>query len=197
MTQKDLDNYYAELKKYLASGKVHSIPNSDRAHNATILRLMLDESDTVNMFCGKMSVLRDSFYNQISKDNDEKLGSSQKDLMIQTLGKFLSRPNTRLNIIIEKLSSQNFSDLISSSIFKMGLRSGKISLRKTDNRLIVTEGVSHFTYTKRGIVRIEIEQEPHTGICTVNAPEDMLNILEYNYGVLERTSNPINTVAFL
>ncbi|MBD5215482.1 MAG: hypothetical protein HDS78_03035 [Bacteroidales bacterium] len=197
MKQRDLDNYYKNLENYLDSGRVHSIPNSDRAHNATIIRFMLDKSDTVNMFCGQMSIFRNKFYDRINEDNDGVLGTYLKNEMVKALTGFINKANSKLNIILERFNIMYFSDLISSSIFKAGVRSGKISLRKSDPRLFVSEGVSHFTYTSSDIARMEIEQEPHSGICTVNLTNDMKDIIGYNYSVLERTSSPLDTNVLL
>ncbi len=197
MKQKDLEIYYKQLEDLIASGRVHSITNRDRAHNSTILRFMLNESDTVNMFCGQMSIFRDKFYDRINEDNDDSLGTYLKNEMVKSLTNFINKANSKLNIILEEFNTIYLSDLISSSVFKAGIRTGKISLRKSDPRLFISQSVPHFTFTSRDIARMEIEQEPHSGICTVNLTNDMKNIISYNYSVLERTSVPLNTRVLL
>ena len=191
MKKKDLDDYYRDLNSYFLSNGEHCLPNSNRAHNATILRFMLDNANSINMYCGEMSIFRESFYNHINNSSQENVGTVLKSEIIDAITRFISKSEACLNVIIENFKTSYFGDLISSKVFKDGIKAGKIKLRQLDKTLVLTNGLSHCTFTDNGIVRIEMEQEPHSGLCTVNLSEDLSKILHANYGILEKSSTPI------
>ena len=85
-----------------------------------------------------------------------------------------------------------FRDLISQSVFRTGIRSGVMSFRVLNRRAILTEGLSHCTFTDNGVVRMEIDQESHSAICAVNVSQSIRNTLESNFRTIQRASTPIN-----
>jgi hypothetical protein len=108
--------------------------NSDRAHNATIERFMLDNSNLINMYCGQMSVFREGFYEYINRDNPA-LGERIKEQVKKSLQDFINKPEAVLNIYFEKFDNTYLEDLIDEDLFKKGMKQKKIRLFKLDDRL--------------------------------------------------------------
>lgn len=196
MTPIELQRYYTTLVRNYNSRVCLSVANSDRAHNATIIRFMLDTSQNINMFCGEMSVFRKNFYTHIGR-NHIGLGQKVKDDLVKSLQSFVERGTGKLNIVLEKFSYSMFKDLISQNVFRTGVQSGVISFRVLNRRAILAAGLSHCTFTDKGIVRMEVDQDSHSAICSVNINRPTLDVLMSNFNIIQRASTPINASAYL
>ena len=103
-TMQDMESYYQQLMSYFQREEYKTTSNKDRAHNTTMLRFMLDNSNTVKMFCGEMSVFRNKFYDTIDRDNkacadddSEGLGQTLKKKLITSLEKFIDDSNSSIS----------------------------------------------------------------------------------------------------
>ena len=181
MTRKEANDYYAALCAKLASKEFEVVSNNDRVHNAVIERLILENSQLVNMYCGEMSVFREGFYFHINQNNqieheDQPLGDILKMDVIQALQDFIDRPNTKLNIYFEKYDGSYLRDLITTKVFRNGVQLGKINLFKLNDALFLKTGIGHTTCTDSGIMRIERDPQTHEAVCGLNIPNDILEL---------------------
>lgn len=158
--------------------------NSDRAHNATIERFMLDNSNLINMYCGQMSVFREGFYEYINRDNPA-LGERIKEQVKKSLQDFINKPEAVLNIYFEKFDNTYLEDLIDEDLFKKGMKQKKIRLFKLDDRLFLKSGIAHTSITDSNIIRVERNPEMHEAICAINASKDLISPVKETFAIME------------
>lgn len=180
MSIKIFDEYYNTLQTKLDSKKVDFELNENRAHNTTIVRFMLDNSNYINMYCGEMSVFRNNFYKYINENanDDEALGDYLRKKLIESLFSFINRENSKLNIYLEKYSNDYFDDLIDLRIFSEGIATGKINIYKLNDKLLLKSGLSHISYTDTNIVRMERDKYTHEAICAINVSREIMKTWE-------------------
>ena len=186
MAQDFFTIYYQELKEAFESGSPSVRYNSDRAHNAVIMCFMFDHSNVVNMYCGQMSVLRKGFFGKINDQNelnDPQLGDELKDHLKNSLDKFLSRENVRLNILFESYSSEYKDDLVSYEMMKNANAAKKLSMRVLPEDLKIRKSLDHFTVSDTGIYRFEDDKEQHSALCSFNDLESSSK-LKNNFQIL-------------
>lgn len=189
MKIENLYSYYENLCKSLESKEEDFVMNHDRAHNAIIESFMLDKSSVINMYCGEMSVFREGFYNHINQDNHTDsaseesllLGDVIKKKVVEALRAFINRPNTSLNIYIEKFDRKYLRDLIDYRVFSDGINSEKIHLFKLDDNLFYKSGVSHVSYTDTNIVRMERNMDTHEATCAINPNPEILDKIKSTF----------------
>ncbi len=176
MSIKIFDEYYNTLQTKLDSKKTDFELNENRAHNTTIVRFMLDNSNNINMYCGEMSVFRNNFYKYINENanDDEALGDYLRKKLIESLFSFINRENSKLNIYLEKYSNDYFDDLIDLRIFSEGIATGKINIYKLNDKLLLKSGLSHISYTDTNIVRMERDKYTHEAICAINVSGEIM-----------------------
>lgn len=180
MSIKIFDEYYNTLQTKLDSKKVDFELNENRAHNTTIVRFMLDNSNNINMYCGEMSVFRNNFYKYINENanDDEALGDYLRKKLIESLFSFINRENSKLNIYLEKYSNDYFDDLIDLRIFSEGIATGKINIYRLNDKLLLKSGLSHISYTDTNIVRMERDKYTHEAICAINVSGEIMKTWE-------------------
>ena len=179
-------SYYQELKEAFESGCPSVRYNSDRAHNAVIMCFMFDHSNVVNMYCGQMSVLRKGFFEKINAQNDfndPQLGDELKGHLKKSLDTFLSKENTRLNILFESYSSEYKDDLVSNEKMKDANIAKKLSMRVLPEDLKIRKSLDHFTVSDTGIYRFEDDKEQHSALCSFNDMESSSK-LKKNFQIL-------------
>lgn len=179
-------SYYQELKEAFESGSPSVRYNSDRAHNAVIMCFMFDHSNVVNMYCGQMSVLRKGFFDKINAQNelnDPQLGDELKVHLKASLDKFLSREDTRLNILFESYSSDYKDDLVSYEKMKDANMAKKLTMRVLPEDLKIRKSLDHFTVSDTGIYRFEDDKEKHSALCSFNDQESSSK-LKNNFHIL-------------
>lgn len=192
MMYSELQTYYDTLIEYQNSGRMHHLQNEERRHNATIILSMLDTSNTINMFCGEMSVFRNRFYLYVEEKNAGE-GISLKRKMDEAIKRFVNKPGTKLNIILERYDVSFLDDLVSRSAFMQGLSSGKIVIRKLNKRWAGGHKLSHCVYTDKKSVRYEEDQKKHSGIFIANMSRMLEQKVVSNFDNLTKVSEPVGT----
>jgi hypothetical protein len=164
----EINNYYQLLLSELESNVPGFEYNRDRCHNSTIFRLMLDKSHTIYMFCGELSVLREPFYEHITKDSSEEVSKKLANELRSSLSSFLEQDNAQLIIIFESYQESYLNDLICKEDFFSGVEQGKIRLYKLEDGLPFKNELDHFSLSDALIVRLEDDKEEHTAFCSIN-----------------------------
>ena len=187
---KQMEEYYQKLKSAFDSKKVFDYYNQDRAHNATVFRLMLDESENIFMYCGELSLLRIPFYDLVvggdkDKNNTEPIMTS----MYESLSKFFKKSNSHICVILEnKQDIDNFKD---TNLVRSALDNKQLEIYYLGNDLTTRNDLNHFTVTDSEIVRVEQDKEQHSAICTLNDEEYYLQFNKYFQQILSY-SKPLN-----
>ncbi len=176
VTINDFEIYYQKLATAFDSEVAPPHYNSDRSHNATVMRFMLNESSTINMYCGQFSVFRESFFKHIKDDNvtendESDISDYLKRKLSESLIAFLDKDDASFNIIFESyddkyFDDKYFDDLICFDKFKTSFDNNKIRLYKLDNSLSFKKYINHFSYSDSQIVRLEQDKKKHSAICT-------------------------------
>ncbi len=197
-TFKEIEAYYRSLDDAYKSGQESNRFNTDRSHNATIFRFMLDKSEHIYMFCGELSVLRHSFAKYVKEDCGPADGEKGMRRMYDSLACFLSDEKKTLHIILENdISSDHkghfVDDLVTKELFMKALKKGQIELNALGDNLTSKEGLSHFTYTDTQIVRIEQDKVEHSAICTMNDAR-YYHQIKTIYSNLSRFAVPVQLV---
>lgn len=194
MTKNEIDMYYDRLTSTLESQKWDIALNKDRAHNAMVMRLLLNSSDNISMYCGEMSVFRQAFYDHISNNNkendEERLGDYLKEKMIDSMNHFLSKDKANLQIILEKKVDQNSDDLIFGEEFKQGIAEGKIAVYYLSDNMLFKGDISHFAVSD-SVIRMERDRKEHSAICAINPPEDQVTTMLNLFNTLKKMSTKL------
>lgn len=158
--------YYDELQKIYDSNELKFKDNSDHAHNAMILRLMLNNSNRIYMYCGSMSIFRNQFYNHIPVEYRE----ATKNLVREDLIEFLNRPDTEITVIMENdLPEGSGAELIVDAEM-LSSRLTLLKLPNYDDNLYrsLRDDIYHFSFTEDGrIVRMETDKTNHKAVCRI------------------------------
>ena len=166
-TREEIKNYYLELRQNFENNSPIFQYNKDRAHNSVVLRLMLDTSTSIKMYCGQMSVIRTDFYEHIKKE-DADLAEKLLSELQESFEKFITKDGNKLTIILETYKDEYLQDLICGDDFKRGLKNGKIELLKLNDKLTFKHQLYHFSLSDTMIVRIEQDKEQHSAVCSLN-----------------------------
>lgn len=180
MTDK-FEKYYQELCQAFDNNEWHFTQNRDRAHNATIMRVMLEKADSIKMYCGELSVFRKSFYRHINTDYPG-YGEIVKGQVEKALNSFLERPKSRLTIIIENYSEEIFNDfIIDPEKFK---RSLAVEITYLPENVKNKNEIPHIVFTAdERMVRLELNKKTHEAICKIGFCEEVSS-----------TTKPFNTL---
>jgi hypothetical protein len=165
----NINEYYEELLKAYVSGEWYFAQNKDRAHNATIMRVMLEKATEIRMFCGEMSVFRKGFYRHIQKDNPE-LAQYLMDNVREALRGFLSRCDTRMTLILEEYNKEYWADtILPRSEF---LNSLGFELLELPDYIGNKKSLSHITIADdERMVRLEVDKTTHEAVCKTGKTE--------------------------
>ncbi len=159
----DILTYYNTLKEAYETDKLYLSRNTDTAHNAMIMRLMLEKSTKIYIYCGKMSVFRRDFYDGLTASNLP--GEEIKSLVVEALNNFLKRKNSALEIILEsECDYSNLDDLIVDAR----------EFRKKANIYYLPDSIKnksqlkHFSFSgDEKVVRIETDKSQREAICKI------------------------------
>lgn len=168
ITYQEIQAYYDSLNDAFRSQQESNKFNNDRSHNATVLRFMLDHSQTIKMYCGELSVFRKDFFDHVVKNAELHEGEKIMEAMNQSLRNFLSKTNTHLTIVVENYTSGILDDIVEQD-FVTAVKSGKVELRKLGDDLTFKKVLNHFTVTDSKIIRAEQSKEEHSAVCTMNS----------------------------
>ena len=180
-----LTSYYNDLVNAYDSKEVVYYDNSDRCHNAMILRLMLEKGSHIKMFCGEMSIFRNEFYDIID-NNRSNIGSKIKSIIQNSLSSFISRDNTIVEIILEKDNADFLKDLI----LPFDKLKDKFLISYLPDSIENKAQILHFSIADDGkITRIESNKEDHTAICRIGKCDD--NTAQRNFEQLKSFAIPV------
>lgn len=200
MLSKELQEYYLKLKSNFEEKTTYSVQNKDRSHNALIMAFMLEVSKSVNMYCGELSVFRNSFYDvlpipaDIETDMADEFKKEVRDFVAGCLSDFLKEDERRLNIIVRNFKPEFLDDLISNDDFRKALASKRINISKIDDNLVAADAITHFAYTDTNIMRIERNKKERSAICGVALPDDMMNTIADNFFKMRSLSKSIDNL---
>lgn len=166
-TFKEIQAYYNALNEAFQSQKESNTFNSDRSHNATIFRFMLDNSKAIKMYCGELSVFRQGFYDYVEKNAEQGDGVKIMDAMSESLRTFLAKDDTHLTIIVENYTPELLKDVVVDE-FAEAVKRGQVELRQLGDDLSFKKVLNHFTVTDSKIVRAEQSKEEHSAVCTMH-----------------------------
>lgn len=191
-TLEQYTEYYNGLKKILESKEESFVGNSGHGHNAVVMRLMLENSRAISMYCGSLSVFSDSFFEQIAKSDSKTVADSLKENLKNALLAFL-RNGGHLNIILENYTKDWQSNIIiGSSEWHEYIMNGQINVRYIPDILSVKKNINHVAFNDSNTIeRLEIDKKLHAAICRLNSTEgmeDQTNLFE----TLTDCSEPIS-----
>lgn len=160
----ELINYYNNLCDAYDGNLKLFVTNHAYTHNALIMRVMLEKSNEVNMYCGEMSVFRKGFYDHIRKEN-QALGDDMEHGMADVLKKFLTNPEKQLSVLFENYKDKYLSDLIVPlELFK----ASSVELLKLPDTIANKQYIPHISFTgNERMVRFELNKETHEAVCRI------------------------------
>lgn len=182
----ELQAYYEILNEAFLKDKESYHFNHDRSHNATVMRFMFDKSSEINMYCGKLSVLRESFYEHIAEDSE-----IIKEAVIESFKSYLERRDSKFSIIFEDYSNDIFTNLICKDVFMRKVKEGQIKLYQLNKDFSFKEDINHFCYTNTRITRFEEDKTQHSAICIFHN-EEYYSIMEKHFNILLNIAKEIN-----
>lgn len=188
-----LDIYYKELVDAFNSRKESIVINDDRAHNAMVMRCMMEYSGHIDMYCGKMSIFRKSFYDAIRDCHSAKIAESTRGHIIKAFKTFIEKDGSSINIIFEDFKKDYLQDVILGDYFKMFVQRGKVSLFKLGEDSFLKDSINHFCFSDTRIIRRELDKEMHNATCTMNS-QDEYDFASRNFGRIKTFSKPIEHV---
>ena len=186
-------DYYKTLREAYENNSLFFGTNRDHAHNAMVMRLMLEKSNNISMFCGEMSVFRKKFYDKIRENNPE-LGDRIEKIMIDTLNEFVRKDNAIINIILTSFKSDYLEDLIvdGDSFVKVAriMYLPKLSYPGYDNAVDL---MNHFSFTEdRRISRVETKADEHEAILMIGEDPSVTDMPAETFEDLRRIATPVS-----
>ena len=181
----DINTYFAEVEKAAKDSTPYYCYNEDREHNAAILSAMFSTSNRIKMYCGSMSVFRNSFWDKI-KDS-----SAIVQIFKEKLDEFADHENNSLEIVIENYPEEGFRDFKFKDILYKMLEAKKLKLYKLGDSITFKEEIPHFTLASACFVRVEQDKENHSALCAINN-EELMNSSEIFYSKLKEFANPVS-----
>lgn len=185
-TFNELQSYYETLEEGFKKDKESYYFNHDRSHNATVMRFMFDNSLEINMYCGKLSVLREDFYNHISEDSNK-----IKAKVTESLERYLNKNNSKLLVILEDYSDEILGNLICKDLFTTKIQEKQIKLYQLNKDFSFKKDINHFCYTDTKITRFEEDKDLHSAICIFHN-EKYYSSMKKNFNILLSIAKEIN-----
>lgn len=182
-----LREYKAELEKLYSKEEFSMISNDDCDKNAIVTSVMLQKSTSIEMYCGKMSVFREAFYQHISSKKGNKSASYAKEEMQKSLETFIKKDDSLMKIYVENYSTDILSDLLPD--FKKGIAIGKIRIFSVDKYMILASGIDHIAYADNGnMTRLETDRESHSANCCFHLDSQLSQTASDIFDSLRRAS---------
>lgn len=184
-----IKDYYNQMEQTYDSGKVYIYSNTDRAHNAAIMLLMLSKASGISMFCGSLSILRKSFYTHIEKEISVEDSSFLLNGIMEAWTRFISRDGSSIKIILENKRDFSKDDLI---IPLEDLNSKKVSISYLPDYVDFKDKINHFSFSEDNrILRIEIDKNSHEAFCKVGEADASTVIARDNFSKLAKLSKKL------
>lgn len=183
--------FYEKIKNELDRNEPSSELNSDRLHNAAIMRLMLESSRNISMFCGSLSVFRPQFYEKIAELHGADTANQIRIEVAKALSEFLSNPNLHLNVILEYDDDLDYAMIIDREIIRSALNSGNLSVYSLNSKFLWGNSLNHFAFSEDSrMLRIEEDKIEHTGLY-ITLDEEVLRNAHETYDMLISRSRAI------
>lgn len=176
-----LKKYYREISLPENANKLFY--NTDRVHNALVMSRIFQQSQEVNMYCGKLSLLGVDFAEKVNKEFTETQINefSPMDELYESIKHFLSS-GKRLTVIVEK-DPDEFTESIKLIQLYNNFRLYKISdCNQAEFHFSVGDGVRY---------RREIDKDSHTAICYFDEKEGA-QIMNEQFRYRLTLSTPLN-----
>lgn len=187
-----INGYYENLGQLLSEDAENFEFNFDCSHNSAVVRFMLENSCSVCMYCGSMSVFSKQFYDEIA-DKDSELSSYLLAAMKDALTNYLVEKRSQLKVILEKKPEiDGFLDslIIDKNIWIDAIEDGRVVIDYLPDYLYSKEMLNHFSFTEDGrISRFEQDKNKHSAVCILN-PKDSNKYLAGAFKKLKKFSLP-------
>lgn len=165
----EIDEYYNRLLQAYDNNEVLYCDNTDRLHNAAIMRLMLEKGSEILMYCGEMSIFRDAFYEEIAKKSAEE-SEKWKKIITSALKSYLSSKSKSLEIVMENYNVDILNDFLLS---KEEIPNLPITIYQLPESIGNKSDIQHFSLTSdEKIVRLETAKKDHTAICKIGIDDN-------------------------
>lgn len=194
----EFNQFYTKIKTELENGEPSSELNSDRLHNAAIMKLMLDNGGHINMFCGCLSIFRPQFYEKLAMYHQADTAEYVKIEISKSLSKFLSSKVNKLEVIMESEETSILSDMIiDKSTLTDAIKRGSLSLSILNSNFLWGNSLNHFTFcAKNSMIRLEEDKIAHSGIYltrdyTNEEDDNLINDAIRTFGELKSRSRSI------
>lgn len=194
--------YQSRLKECADGNRVDIIYNDSIVHAAMIYKYMFQKAQkdgvqVVNMFCGKLSILRNSTNQKIRVEQERVRPADNtsgveswtnfhpfQDL-VDTVEKYFDNGG-KLNVILENQDVKDFTEEQTYPILKKAYESGALYVRL----LPFEVGLDHFTIMNNSY-RCENSDENKTALCCFNDP-DMTDVLSKSFQLLTTMASPFD-----
>lgn len=187
-----INDYYENLSRLLSEGIQNFEFNFDCSHNSAVARFMLQNSSSVCMYCGSMSVFSKNFYEGI-EELDSELSLYLREEMQNALRAYLHDGNKRLRVILEqKPENENFlgSFILDKNEWENALGNKSLEINYLPGYLSSKKMLNHFSFTEDGrISRLEQDRDQHSAVCILN-PKDGNKYLMGAFKKLKKFSLP-------
>ncbi len=186
------DSFYEKIKDEYDNNNSSSELNSDRLHNAAIMKLMLESSNEIFMFCGCLSVFRPEFYERIAEVHGADTAEYIRIEMIKALAEFFADNNHRLNVILESgVNDLESSMIVDEETVRAAVSGGNLKSSALNSSFLWGNSLSHFAYSKDSeMLRLESNKIEHTGIYSRKNSE-LLKEASDTYAMLKSRSRAI------
>lgn len=162
----EFEKYYAEIEGYyrdaVDNGNCHFTKNTDHLHNAAIMLLMLTYGQHLRMYCGRMSIFKNRFYDHIPKENNPE---EIKERIAQTFERFITTPGNKAEIILQYGCKGLTDDLIFDPAL---LKRGNVELFKVSDLVKDKSDINHYSFIDDSKVsRLETDAILHRALCKI------------------------------
>lgn len=173
-TLSSLNDYYEKLMRFVSEGEDDiRFQNEDRAHNAIVMQLILENATVIKMYCGEFSIFRKGFKKKV-EDSIDYESDEDKELPMQnlynSLEQFLRKDGTSLDVIIENTGHIFWEDFYSLQNLYSFITSGKIKFYVFKDGFSNFSDAYHFTVGDTRMYRRESDKEKHNAIGGFNNP---------------------------
>ena len=194
MSEKSIEEYkefYEKIKKELDESIPSSELNSDRLHNAAIMKLMLESSSNISMFCGSLSVFRPQFYELMAELHGADTAALARLEVAKALSEFLADSTRHLNVILEYSDEFDYSMILDKEIIRAAISDGTMSVYSLNSKFLWGNSLNHFAFSDDSeMLRLEEDKIEHTGLY-VTREKSVLKKAHDTYEMLKLRSKKI------
>lgn len=191
-----LRGYYQLLNQLAEEKSDLRIMNDSPVHATIVMRVLLDHSSEVNMYCGIFSIFRECFREKVKTYFEENFSDEEKKSLQgepfdpfgdlhRSLKSFLKRGG-KLQVVMEKEYESLNGDVVYTDILKPYIDKGQAEFYHLEAK----PEYDHFTIGDNNKYRRESDKELRLAICCFNN-EEGVNILKNSFSQLLQNSSPI------